>query len=78
MCCWHGRSAPIGNTIRDLVTEVEVTFTPLEGGTTRVDLEHRNLERFGDKVETVRAAIDSEGGWTGILKVYAQSAEAGA
>ncbi len=38
----------------DLVTEVEVTFTPVEGGATRVDLEHRNLERFGDKIETVR------------------------
>jgi uncharacterized protein YndB with AHSA1/START domain len=59
----------------DLVTEVEVTFTPIEGGATRVDLEHRNLERFGDKIDTVRAAIDSEGGWSGILKVYAESAE---
>jgi hypothetical protein len=58
------------------VTEVEVTFTPLAGGATRVDLEHRNLERFGDKIEAVRTAIDSEGGWTGILKVYAETAEA--
>jgi uncharacterized protein YndB with AHSA1/START domain len=62
----------------DLITEVEVTFTPVEGGATRVDLEHRNLERFGDKVEAVRNSIDSEGGWTGILKVYAESAEAAA
>jgi hypothetical protein len=61
----------------DLVTEVEVTFTPVEGGATRVDLEHRNLERFGDKIETVRAAIDSEGGWSGILKLYGESAERG-
>ena len=59
----------------DLTTEVEVTFTPVEGGATRVDLEHRNLERFGDKAETVRASIDSEGGWGGILKVYAEVAE---
>jgi uncharacterized protein YndB with AHSA1/START domain len=60
----------------DLVTEVEVTFTPVAGGATRVDLEHRNLERFGDKIEPIRTMIDSENGWTGILKVYAESAEA--
>ena len=57
----------------DLVTEVEVTFTPLGKDTTRVDLEHRNLERFGDKVEPVRKAIDSDGGWTQIMKSYADA-----
>jgi uncharacterized protein YndB with AHSA1/START domain len=62
----------------DLVTEVEVTFTPIGDGATRVDLEHRNLERFGDKIEPIRTMIDSENGWTGILKVYAESAEAAA
>jgi uncharacterized protein YndB with AHSA1/START domain len=61
----------------DLITEVEVTFTPLDGGLTRVDLEHRNIERFGDKLEPIRAALDSEGGWSGILKIYAEVAEAG-
>ena len=60
----------------DLVTEVEVTFTSLGKDTTRVDLEHRNLERFGDKVEPVRNAIDSDGGWTLILRSYGQVAEA--
>jgi uncharacterized protein YndB with AHSA1/START domain len=60
----------------DLITEVEVTFTPLDGGSTRVDLEHRDIERFGDKLEPVRAALDSEGGWSGILKIYAEVAEA--
>jgi uncharacterized protein YndB with AHSA1/START domain len=59
----------------DLVTEVEVTFTPVGKDTTRVDLEHRNLERFGDKAEPVRNAIDSEGGWTQILRFYGQAAE---
>jgi uncharacterized protein YndB with AHSA1/START domain len=62
----------------NLVTEVEVTFTPVEGGATRVDLEHRNLERFGDKIEPVRSQIDSPNGWTGILKLYAEAAEASA
>jgi uncharacterized protein YndB with AHSA1/START domain len=62
----------------DLITEVEVTFTPLAAGETRVDLEHRNLERFGEKVEDVRSRIDSPNGWTGILKIYAEMAEKGA
>src|ERR1700722_2110571 len=61
----------------DLVTEVEVTFTPVGKDTTRVDLEHRNIERFGDKVDTVRTALDSEGGWSGILRTYAQVTETG-
>jgi uncharacterized protein YndB with AHSA1/START domain len=61
-----------------LITEVEVTFTPVDGGATRVDLEHRNIERFGDKTEPVHAALDSTDGWSEILKVYAEIAEAGA
>jgi len=61
----------------DLVTEVEVTFTPVGANATRVDLEHRNLERFGDKVEAVRTAIDSDGGWTLIMKSYAESCRVG-
>ena len=54
-----------------LITEVEVVFTALEGGGTRVDLEHRNLERFGDQASPLRAAFDSERGWLGILKTFA-------
>ena len=49
----------------------------------REDLDHRfhfaarhNLERFGEKAAESRAAFDSEGGWTGILKVYAEIAAA--
>lgn len=61
----------------DLVTEVEVTFTPVGKDTTRVDLEHRNLERFGDKIEPVRNAIDAEGGWTQIMKLYAEACRMG-
>jgi uncharacterized protein YndB with AHSA1/START domain len=59
----------------NLVTEVEVRFTP-EGEGTRVDLEHRNLERFGDKAEIVRGQIESEGGWGLILHNFAQAAAA--
>ena len=37
----------------DFVTEVEVRFIP-EGWATRVELEHRNLERYGEQAEAVR------------------------
>jgi uncharacterized protein YndB with AHSA1/START domain len=59
-----------------LITEVEVRFTPLAAGVTRVELEHRNLERFGDKVEAVRKSFDSPEGWGGILSAYAQAVAA--
>jgi len=58
-----------------LVLEVEVTFTPVETTLTRVDLEHRNLERYGEQAPIVRDMIGSDNGWLGILKLYALAAE---
>ncbi len=55
----------------DLETEVELTFTPVGERETRVDLEHRNLERFGDKAEQVREQVGSPRGWTKVLEDYA-------
>jgi uncharacterized protein YndB with AHSA1/START domain len=55
----------------DLVTEVDVRFIA-EGPTrTRVELEHRDLQRFGDQADGVRAAFDSRGGWPGMVAAYA-------
>lgn len=54
-----------------LETEVEVLFTG-EGSGTRVDLEHRNLERLGETAEGMRQAIDSPGGWSGLLALFAE------
>jgi uncharacterized protein YndB with AHSA1/START domain len=62
----------------NLLTEVEVTFTALSAFETRVDLEHRNLERFGEKASEVRGMIDSPNGWSAIIKLYADVAEGGA
>ena len=55
----------------NLVTEVEVHFTP-EGSGTRVDLEHRHLERLGESAEKLREAIDAPGGWSGLLALFAE------
>jgi uncharacterized protein YndB with AHSA1/START domain len=54
-----------------LVTEIEITFTALGAKETRVDIEHRNLERFGDKAARIREMFDSDGGWPGVLKSFA-------
>ena len=58
----------------ELITEVEVRLVPLDAARTRVELEHRNLERFGDQVEAVRQAIDSDNGWMAILRSFAEIA----
>jgi uncharacterized protein YndB with AHSA1/START domain len=58
----------------DLVTEVEVQFAA-EGSGTRVDLEHRHLERLGETADKLREAVDAPGGWSGLLELYAQAAK---
>jgi hypothetical protein len=59
-----------------LLTEVEVRFTEVGPRQTRVELEHRDLDRFGAARDEVRSALDSEGGWGGLMLAYAQTAEA--
>ena len=54
----------------NLLTEVEVRFTDLGTGETRVDFEHRGLERFGDS-EAARTTLASmDGGWAMILDSF--------
>lgn len=58
----------------DLETPVEVRFTVIDDATTRVDLRHRHLERFGDRSEEMAAALGSANGWSTILAGYAAHA----
>jgi uncharacterized protein YndB with AHSA1/START domain len=58
----------------DLITEVEVQFIAESATTTRVELEHRNLERMGDRADAIRQQIDGPDGWGAILQLFAQSA----
>ena len=55
-------------------SEVEVIFTPLDSRTTRVDLEHRHLERHGAGGEAMRAGVDAPNGWSGILTQFSEKA----
>ncbi len=47
----------------DRTSEVEVRFIAESAGRTRVELEHRNLDRHGDGWEGARDTVGSEGGW---------------
>jgi uncharacterized protein YndB with AHSA1/START domain len=53
----------------NLHTEVELRFIP-DGEKTRVELEHRQLERMGERAEAVRAQIDAAGGWSEIIERF--------
>ena len=55
-----------------LSSEVEVRFTPLGDGTTRVDLEHRNFDRHGAGGATMATGVGGEGGWGALLAGFAE------
>jgi uncharacterized protein YndB with AHSA1/START domain len=57
----------------NLVTEVEVTFISEDANLTRVELEHRYIERAGDTAAALRAGVDSPGGWAGLLERFAEA-----
>ncbi|MGQ0624895.1 MAG: SRPBCC family protein [Sporichthyaceae bacterium] len=53
-------------------SEVEVRFTALDAGRTRVDLEHRHLDRHGEAWQAMRGALESGEGWPLYLARYAR------
>ncbi|MET7877989.1 SRPBCC family protein [Micromonospora profundi] len=54
----------------DLASEVEVAFIVEAPGRTRIELEHRHLDRHGPGWESVRDGVDSDTGWSLYLGRY--------
>lgn len=54
----------------ELITEVEVNFIAEGAQITRVELEHRNLQRMGERAAQMRDIVDAPGGWTSILDSF--------
>jgi uncharacterized protein YndB with AHSA1/START domain len=52
-------------------SEVEVTFTAVAADRTRVDIEHRHLDRHGDGWTDVRDGVSTGEGWPFYLDRYA-------
>jgi len=57
-------------------SEVEVTFTAEGPERTRVELEHRNLDRHGEGWEGVREGVHGDQGWPLYLEAFAGQAGA--
>ena len=57
-------------------SEFEVRFVAEGPQRTRVELEHRHLERHGDGWEAMRDAVGSPNGWQGGLELFARAAGA--
>lgn len=58
-----------------LDTEVEVRFISEGEECTRVELEHRKLDAYGEHSAMMRGIFDSENGWSGLLAAYARAVE---
>ncbi len=51
-------------------SEVEIRFLPEGESFTRVELEHRHLDRHGPGWEAVRDGVDDDAGWPLYLQRY--------
>jgi uncharacterized protein YndB with AHSA1/START domain len=60
----------------NLKTELELRFISEGKSTTRVELEHRHLDRYGARRDEMRRIYDTEGDWGKLLQSFAQAAEA--
>jgi uncharacterized protein YndB with AHSA1/START domain len=60
-----------------LNTEIEVRFIAVGPGETRVELEHRRLDRYGARRDEMRRIFDTEGDWGRLLAMFAAVAASG-
>jgi uncharacterized protein YndB with AHSA1/START domain len=67
---WHLNSQWQFDPDASRASEVDVRFVPDGPSRTRVEFEHRHIERAVD-AEQLRAGVDSPEGWTGLLELFA-------
>jgi uncharacterized protein YndB with AHSA1/START domain len=60
----------------ELKTEIEVRFIAVGEDATRVELEHRKLDRYGARRDEMRRIFDTEGDWGRLLAAFAARAAA--
>lgn len=60
----------------ELKTEIELRFIPEGANATRVELEHRRLDRYGPRRDEMRRIFDTEGDWGRVLEMFARTAAA--
>lgn len=58
----------------ELKTELEVRFIARGRSSTRVELEHRQLDRYGARREEMRRIFDSSGDWGRLLEMFGKLA----
>ena len=59
-----------------LKTEIEVRFVAEGKDATRVELEHRRLDRYGARREEMRRIFETEGDWGRLLEAFGRAAAA--
>ena len=59
-----------------LGTEIEIRFSAEGAERTRVELEHRHLDRYGARRDEMRRIFDTEGDWGKLLEAFARAAVA--
>jgi uncharacterized protein YndB with AHSA1/START domain len=58
----------------DLKTEIELRFIAEGKEATRVELEHRKLDRYGARRDEMRRVFETEGDWGRLLAMFAARA----
>lgn len=67
---WHLQPDFQFNPDANLASEVWFEFVAEGPEVTRLEFEHRHLERHGEGWENLRKGVDSPGGWTAVLAEY--------
>ncbi|MGH9186147.1 MAG: SRPBCC family protein [Acidimicrobiales bacterium] len=73
---WHLNEAWQFDPDPSHASEFEVRFIAEDSSRTRVELEHRGIERHGDGAPAVHGTVDGPGGWGFVLEHFAKAVTA--